>query len=90
ELAKTLLRRGSLFPEDLANRKPFTKQGYGSVKRVYIYGEDDLFFPKEIHLWQIQNFPPHKVYFVAGGDRKLMFSKPRLFSDCLLDIAGHL
>ncbi|CAI0422355.1 unnamed protein product [Linum tenue] len=88
ELAKMLTRKGSLFRDDLAKRNNFTEEGYGSVKRVYIYGEEDLIFTKEFQLWQIENFKPDKVYSIPGGDHKLMLCKPKELVSCLLQIAA--
>ncbi|CAI0422356.1 unnamed protein product [Linum tenue] len=88
ELARMLTRKGSFFQDDLAKRNNFTEQGYGSVKRIYIYGEEDLILTKEFQLWQIENFKPDKVYAIAGGDHKLMFCKTKELLNCLLQIAA--
>lgn len=70
-----MVRKGSLFQNILAKRKFFTKEGYGSIKRIYVYGDEDKIFLPKFHRWQIANYKPHKVYLVPGGDHKLMLSK---------------
>ncbi|OAY35813.1 (S)-hydroxynitrile lyase [Manihot esculenta] len=75
ELGKMLTRKGSPFRETLAKRKFFTNKGYGSIKKIYIYGDEDKIMTEEFHEWQIENYKPEKVYVVAGGGHKLMLSR---------------
>ncbi|KAJ9177580.1 hypothetical protein P3X46_012787 [Hevea brasiliensis] len=73
--SKMLTRKGSTFQEILAKRKVFTKKGYESIKKIYIYGDDDKIMTADFHQWQIQNYKPEKVYVVSDGGHKLMLSR---------------
>lgn len=87
ELAKMLTRRGSFFQEVLGKAPKLREEGYGSVKRVYIMGEEDKVLPKEFMSWEIQNYGVDKIYKIPDGDHMLMLSKPRQLLACLLEIA---
>jgi hypothetical protein len=87
ELAKTLVRPGSLFREDLSKAKNFSKEGYGSVKRVYVVCDDDLAIPKEFQRWMIENGGLKDVMEIKGADHMAMISKPQELYHRLLEIA---
>ncbi|XP_058010318.1 (S)-hydroxynitrile lyase-like [Hevea brasiliensis] len=87
ELAKMLTRKGSLFQNVLAKRPFFTKEGYGSIKRIYVWTDQDKIFLPEFQLWQIANYKPHKVYKVEGGDHKLQLTKTNEIAQILQEVA---
>ncbi|RDX74128.1 Methylesterase 1, partial [Mucuna pruriens] len=87
ELAKTLLREGSLFVEDLSQQRNFSKQGYGSVPHAFIVCTEDLAVPLNFQLWMIQNAEISDVVEIKGADHMPMLSKPQELSDSLLHIA---
>ncbi|KAK2357249.1 salicylic acid-binding protein [Trifolium repens] len=69
ELAKTLLRHGSLFMEDLTQQKNlYSKQGYGSVPHAFIVCNDDLGIPLKFQHWMIQNARINDVFEIKGAD----------------------
>lgn len=82
-----LLRKGSLFQSILAKREKFTKEGYGSIKRIYVYTDSDEIFKPYFHSWQIENYKPDKVYKIEGGDQKLMLSKTNELAQILNEVA---
>ncbi|KAJ0039490.1 hypothetical protein Pint_28134 [Pistacia integerrima] len=88
ELAKTLIRPGSLFVDDLAKSKNFSSEGYGSIARVYIVCEEDVGILKEFQHWMIENYPVKEVMEIKGADHMAMFSKPQELTHCLLEIAN--
>ncbi|VVB13937.1 unnamed protein product [Arabis nemorensis] len=88
ELAKMLHRQGSFFKEDLSKKHKFSKEGYGSVRRVYIMGCEDKGIPSDFIRWMIDNFNVSKVYKIDGGDHMLMLSKPKQLFDSLSVIAA--
>ncbi|KAG8384480.1 hypothetical protein BUALT_Bualt04G0122100 [Buddleja alternifolia] len=53
-LAKMLLRPSSLFREDLSRKSAFSKERFGSVKRVYIVCTEDRAIPVNFQRWQIE------------------------------------
>lgn len=81
------MRPSSLFMEDLSKANKFSKEGFGSVKRVYIVCEEDKAIPKEFQEWMIQNDPVEEVKEIKGADHMPMCSKPQQLCLCLLDIA---
>uniref|UniRef100_UPI0035F21CE6 Fifteen-substitution variant of an ancestral hydroxynitrile lyase n=1 Tax=synthetic construct TaxID=32630 RepID=UPI0035F21CE6 len=87
ELAKMLTRPGSFFINDLAQRPKFTEEGYGSIKRVYVWTDEDKIFPPEFQLWQIENYKPDKVYRVQGGDHMPQLSKTNELAEILQEVA---
>ncbi|KAF2293006.1 hypothetical protein GH714_034923 [Hevea brasiliensis] len=89
ELAKMLTRKGSTFQETLQKREPFTNEGYGSIKKIYIYGKEDKIMTKEFHQWQIQNYKPEKVYVVHNGGHKLMLSRTIELFKILQEVADE-
>ncbi|XP_020239377.1 salicylic acid-binding protein 2 [Cajanus cajan] len=88
ELAKTLLRPGSLFIEDLSQQKNFSKQGYGSVPLAFIVCTEDLGIPLNFQHWMIQNAGINvDVVEIKGADHMAMLSKPQQLCDSLQQIA---
>ncbi|RDX79120.1 Salicylic acid-binding protein 2, partial [Mucuna pruriens] len=89
ELAKALLRPGSLFVEDLSQQKNFSKQGYGSVPLAFIVSTEDNEIPLSFQLWMIQNAGINvDVVEINGADHMVMISKPQELCDSLLQIAA--
>ncbi|XVF15625.1 hypothetical protein REPUB_Repub09cG0170300 [Reevesia pubescens] len=88
ELAKTLVRPGSLFQQDLSKAKNFSDEGYGSVTRVFIVCDEDKAIVLEIQRWMIQNYQPKVVLEIKGADHMAMFSKTKQLCDSLLEIAN--
>ncbi|KAK7386482.1 hypothetical protein VNO78_26744 [Psophocarpus tetragonolobus] len=87
ELAKALVRRSSLFVENLSKQKNFSKQRYGSVPRVYIVCAKDLAIPLEYQSWMIQNAGFNDVLKIKGADHMAMNSKPEEVFDSLHNIS---
>lgn len=88
ELAKTLIRPGSLFIEDLSQQKNFSIQGYGSVPLAFIVSTEDQEIPLNFQHWMIQNAGINvEVLEIKGADHMLMISKPQELCDSLLQIA---
>ncbi|XP_027347299.1 salicylic acid-binding protein 2-like isoform X2 [Abrus precatorius] len=86
-LAKTLVRPGSLFMEDLAQQKNFSKDGYGSVPLAFIVCNGDLAIPLNYQLWMIQNAGINDVLEIKDADHMAMLCKPQELCDSLLQIA---
>ncbi|KAL1316300.1 hypothetical protein AAHE18_15G056600 [Arachis hypogaea] len=87
ELAKSLVRRGSLFFEELSKAENFSKEGYGSVECAYVVCSHDLAIPVEFQQWMIQNSGVSEVRQINGADHMVMISKPQELSSCLLALA---
>uniref|UniRef100_UPI002FE4FB55 (S)-hydroxynitrile lyase n=1 Tax=Hevea brasiliensis TaxID=3981 RepID=UPI002FE4FB55 len=87
ELAKMLVRKSSLFMNILAKRPFFTKEGYGSIKKIYVWTDQDKGIPPEFQLWQIENYKPDKVYKVEGGDHMAMLTKTKEIAEILQEVA---
>ncbi|XP_021274112.1 salicylic acid-binding protein 2-like [Herrania umbratica] len=88
ELAKTLVRPGSLFQQDLSKAKNFSDEGYGSVTRVFVLCGEDKTMTPEIQRWMIQNYPPKGVVEIKGADHMAMCSRTKQLCDNLLEIAN--
>ncbi|CAK7339427.1 unnamed protein product [Dovyalis caffra] len=88
ELAKTLLRPGSLFLYDLSKADDFSTKGYGSVTRVFVVCDEDLAIPVEFQRWMIQNSAVEEVMEIKGADHMPMFCKPKELFHCLSEIAN--
>ncbi|OMP02110.1 putative Polyneuridine-aldehyde esterase precursor [Corchorus olitorius] len=88
ELAKTLVRPGSLFQQELSKAKNFSDEGYGSVTRVYVVCDEDKAINLEVQRWMIQNNPPKDVLEIKGADHMAMLSKTKQVCDSLLEIAN--
>nr|XP_043607138.1 salicylic acid-binding protein 2-like [Erigeron canadensis] len=87
ELGNILKRPSSLFLKDLTTSKPFTKEGYGSVKRVFVICDEDKGIPKGIQQWMIDNSPVDEVKELNGVDHMPMLCDPKQLCVCLVDIA---
>ncbi|KAH7520120.1 salicylic acid-binding protein 2 [Ziziphus jujuba] len=87
ELAKSLLRTGSLFVEDLSKAKKFSDHGYGSVTRVYVLNHEDKAIPEEFQRWMIDVSGLRNVVEISGADHMAMLSKPQEVCHTLLEIA---
>nr|KYP42542.1 Polyneuridine-aldehyde esterase [Cajanus cajan] len=87
ELAKSLARPSSLFMEDLSKQKKFSKEGYGSVPRVFIVCSEDIGIPLNFQLWMVQNMGFNDVVEIKGADHMAMLCKPRELFDSLHQIA---
>uniref|UniRef100_A0A1J3HW09 Methylesterase 4 n=1 Tax=Noccaea caerulescens TaxID=107243 RepID=A0A1J3HW09_NOCCA len=89
ELAKMLVRENpALATDNPAGTKPFTEEGYGSVKRIYIVCGEDNSIPEESQRLMITNFPPNEVMEIKDADHMAMFSKPQQLCALLLEIAA--
>lgn len=88
ELAKMLVRPGSLFLHDLAKAKKFSNQGYGSVARVCVIGKEDIAIPVEFQRWMAEIGDVKEVVEIEGADHMVMNSKPQQLCDCLLQLAN--
>ncbi|XP_060675234.1 salicylic acid-binding protein 2 [Ziziphus jujuba] len=89
ELAKTLIRPGFLFIEDLSKVNKFTNSRYGSVTRVFIVCDEDEALTEEFQRWMIENSGTNNVMEIHGADHMAMLSKPQQLFHSLLDIAHH-
>ncbi|KAK7386481.1 hypothetical protein VNO78_26742 [Psophocarpus tetragonolobus] len=87
ELAKTLIRRSSLFIEDLSKQENFSKQGYGSVPRVFIVCTEDIGIPLNFQLLMIESVGFNEVVEIKGADHMAMLSKPEELFNSLEKIA---
>ncbi|KAK7406597.1 hypothetical protein VNO78_08226 [Psophocarpus tetragonolobus] len=87
ELVKTLIRKGSLFPQDLSKAEKLSRERYGSVPSAYIISNEDLAIPKEYQQWIIQNTGIDVVREIKGSDHMVMLSKPQELCLSLLEIA---
>ncbi|KAH6833604.1 methyl esterase 1 [Perilla frutescens var. hirtella] len=87
-LAKMLLRPSSLFLEDLSKKSAFSKQGYGSVKKVYVVLMEDKAIPVNFQRWQIETIGVDEVKVIENADHMAMISKPLHVCQILLEIAN--
>ncbi|KAI3665735.1 hypothetical protein L6452_44365 [Arctium lappa] len=87
ELGKILIRPSSLFLKDLQNGLQFTKEGYGSVKRVFVVADEDKAIKKEFQQWMIDNNPVIAVKELKNVDHMAMLCDPKQLGVGLLDIA---
>ena len=81
-----LIRPGSLFLKDLSKGLQFTKEGYGSIQRVFIVCDKDKAIVKEFQQWMIDNNPVVEVKELKNVDHMAMLCDPKQLSGCLLDI----
>jgi hypothetical protein len=85
-LAASLLRVSSMFVEDLVLQKPYTKERYGSVRKVYIVCTEDHAIVDKFQRWMLENNPVDEVKEIAA-DHVVMLSMPDELVRCLTDIA---
>lgn len=88
DLAKALIRPGSLFINDLSKSDKFSDERYGSVPRVYVVCNEDKGIPEEFQRWMIENFEVNDVMEIKDADHMAMFSKPQELFNCLSQIAN--
>ncbi|KAK7252852.1 hypothetical protein RIF29_37094 [Crotalaria pallida] len=88
ELAKTLMRTGSLFLDDLSQANNFSKEGYGYVPSAYIVSNEDIAIPLEYQKWMIQNAGIDKVREIKGSDHMAMLSKTQELHSSLIELAA--
>ncbi|KAM3293210.1 hypothetical protein ACQJBY_036655 [Aegilops geniculata] len=86
-LAKSLIRVGSLFLEDLQARQPFTEERYGSVRKVYVVCKQDMTIPEAYQRLMVADNPVDEVREIDGADHMAMLSAPEQVVKCILDIA---
>lgn len=77
-----LIRPSSVFVEDLSKKRPFSKERYGSVKRVFIVCTEDKAILLDFQWWQIETIGVDEVKHMA------MLSKPHDLSKYLIEIAN--
>ncbi|KAF5183910.1 Salicylic acid-binding protein [Thalictrum thalictroides] len=87
-LARTLIRVGSMFLEDLSTAAKFSEEGYGSVSRAYIVCQDDKTITEDFQRRMIENNPVKEVKEILGADHAAMMSKPQEVCNLLIDIAN--
>ncbi|XP_073123951.1 salicylic acid-binding protein 2-like [Henckelia pumila] len=86
-LANALLRPSSLFREDLWKKSPFSNEGFGSVKKVYVVCTQDKAIPVNFQRWLIENSAVDEVKEIENADHMSMLSTPPELCQCLLEIA---
>ncbi|KAL6616193.1 hypothetical protein ACP70R_038463 [Stipagrostis hirtigluma subsp. patula] len=92
-LGRSLMRVSSMFVEDLQRQEPYSKAGYGSVRKVYIVCTEDYAIVEEFQRWMAQNYQADgssdtvEVQEIAA-DHMVMLSRPDDLVRCLADIAG--
>ncbi|KAK6116195.1 hypothetical protein DH2020_050061 [Rehmannia glutinosa] len=79
----------SLFLEDLSKKSAFSKEGFGSVKRVYIVCTQDKAILVNFQRWQIETIGVNQVMEIETADHMPMLSQPHELCQCLLDIANN-
>lgn len=84
-----LLRPSSLFLEDLSKKSAFTKEGYGSVKKVYAMCPEDKGIPVNFQRWETQTFGVDEVKVIENADHMAMLSNPHHLSQCLLNVVNE-
>ncbi|RCV27683.1 hypothetical protein SETIT_5G344200v2 [Setaria italica] len=84
-LVSSLMRVSSMFVEDLAVQQPFTKGGYGSVRRVYVVCTEDHAIAEGFQRLMVENDPVDEVKEIAA-DHMVMLSRPDELVRCLTDI----
>ncbi|KAK8951447.1 Polyneuridine-aldehyde esterase [Platanthera zijinensis] len=85
-LASIMVRPTSLFLEDLSKRQAFSKEGYGTVDKVYIISGEDASIRADFQRWLIENNPVNEVMEISGADHMAMLSKPRELCECIKSI----
>ena len=91
-LGASLMRVGSMFLEDLQLQQPYSKDRYGSVRKVHIVCKEevckeDFAIVEEYQRWMIENNPVQEVKELDGADHMAMLSRPDELAQCLVDIA---
>lgn len=86
ELAKTLIRPGNLFVEELQKAEKFSEKGYGSVAKGYIVCKEDEIIPLAYQRRMIENAAIELVLEIQDSDHMAMLSQPQQLCQCLLQI----
>ncbi|KAL0450289.1 UNVERIFIED_CONTAM: Salicylic acid-binding protein 2 [Sesamum latifolium] len=87
-LANMLVRPSYIFVHDLSKKSAFSKERFGSVKRVFIVCPEDKSIPTEFQRWQVETIGVDQVKEIENADHMAMLSTPRQLSECLLEIAN--
>ncbi|KAK8951442.1 Methylesterase 3 [Platanthera zijinensis] len=85
-LASMMIRPTSLFYQELSKKPAFSKEGYGSVDKIYIICEDDAAIDEDFQQWMIENNPVKEVMKIRGADHMAMLSKPKELCECIKSI----
>lgn len=85
-MATRKIRTTSLFMEDLGKKPAFSKEGYGSVDKIYIICEEDAAVTADFQRWMIENNPVKEVMEIKGADHMAMLSKPKELCQCIASI----
>ncbi|GAA0147009.1 hypothetical protein LIER_36434 [Lithospermum erythrorhizon] len=74
--------------EDMSGTYKFSREGYGSVKKVYIVCKQDKAMTEDFQRWQIENEQNvTEVMEIIDADHMPMLCKPQHLSQLLLEIA---
>ena len=87
-LAKSLMRIGSVFLEDLQIMKPLSMHRYGSVRKVYIVCKQDRTLQEEFQRWMVSNNPVDEMKEIGCADHMAMLSAPDDIVQCIVDIVA--
>lgn len=85
-LATSLMRVSSMFVEDLVRQQPYTRERYGSARKVYIVCTEDRAIEERFQRWMVENNPVDEVKEIAA-DHVVMLSRPHELVRCLAEIA---
>lgn len=85
-LMTSLLRPSSMFVEDLVLQQPYTKERYGSARKVYVVCTEDHAIAEGFQRWMLENSPVDEVREIVA-DHLVMLSRPSDLVRCLADIA---
>ncbi|KAL0343099.1 UNVERIFIED_CONTAM: Salicylic acid-binding protein 2 [Sesamum angustifolium] len=88
-LANMLVRPCCLFLQDLSNKIAFSKEGFGSVKKVFIVCSQDKTIPLNFQRWQIETIGVDQIKEIENADHMPMLAKPQELCHCLLEIANY-
>lgn len=87
-LMTSLLRPSSMFVEDLVLQQPYTKERYGSARKVYVVCTEDHAIAEGFQRWMVENSPVDEVREIVA-DHLVMLSRPSDLVRCLADIADN-
>ncbi|KAF9611390.1 hypothetical protein IFM89_032059 [Coptis chinensis] len=77
-LAQMLVRPLFLLGDDnIIEDVSFSKEKYGSVRRVYILSGEDKIIKQDFQQWMIENNPTEEVKEITNADHMVMLSKPQ-------------
>ncbi|MFS7955839.1 putative alpha/beta hydrolase-1 [Helianthus anomalus] len=88
-LAKTLIRPGHFFLDDMSKDSLLTSDRYGSISRVYVVCEDDRVMDEEFQRFLIEDSPPNEVKSFPGAGHMIMLSMPKDISLYLQEIVAR-